>query len=472
MFNNGANGESSPTLVNVTFYTNTTGITGGGMHNDGQWGISSPTLTNVSFLENQANYGGGMYNNGIDGNSSPTLTDVTFNGNTGTYEGGGMHNEGGAGITRPTLTNVTFRNNTSASGGAIYFNGDNGDISAQIVNGLFDANGDHHIAHIRGNTAHQPHFTNCTFSGATSQAVYVKVDGSVHTPFTFTNSIFWGNNGDITNEDAALNVQYSIVEESGYSGTGNIFADPLFVDAAGGNLRLQQGSPAIDMGDETLLPAGITTDLDGFTRNVGNTVDMGAYESQYEEICEFSEGTHILGLVRPITLTFDTAADLGDVFCLTVTYFPASHPNATLPLQNGVFWTISGKDWEDNPVTSGFTATLTLPFAQAAGTSRACRWLEGVGPGAGWDCDSTHTTHSPNASVTRSQIHAFSDWAVGNDAGPTSVSLVNFAMRRATLWVYATGIIVLVGLLSAKGGLEARTRRHIRRNLGRYPARK
>ncbi len=77
-----------------------------------------------------------------------------------------------------------------------------------------------------------------------------------------------------------MTITYSIVED-GWSGTGNLNADPLFVNAPAGNLRLQNCSPAINAGDDTAVPAGITTDLDGNPRfyNSG-TVDMGAYEYQ------------------------------------------------------------------------------------------------------------------------------------------------------------------------------------------------
>jgi hypothetical protein len=42
--------------------------------------------------------------------------------------------------------------------------------------------------------------------------------------------------------------------------------------------RLLPGSPAINHGDNTLIPAGVTTDQRGFARIVGGTVDIGAYE--------------------------------------------------------------------------------------------------------------------------------------------------------------------------------------------------
>jgi hypothetical protein len=81
--------------------------------------------------------------------------------------------------------------------------------------------------------------------------------------------------------------------QGGWGGTGNKNADPLFVDADGpdnivgtedDNLRLSAGSPCIDAGDNTAVPAGVTTDLGGRLRfvdgdcNDTDIVDMGAYE--------------------------------------------------------------------------------------------------------------------------------------------------------------------------------------------------
>jgi hypothetical protein len=72
----------------------------------------------------------------------------------------------------------------------------------------------------------------------------------------------------------------------GWEGAGNIDADPLFIDAEGGNFRLQEGSPCIDTGSNDAVPDDVTTDLDGNLRIVDGdgddvaTVDMGAYEFQ------------------------------------------------------------------------------------------------------------------------------------------------------------------------------------------------
>ena len=60
---------------------------------------------------------------------------------------------------------------------------------------------------------------------------------------------------------------------------GNIWGDPLFVDAANGNYQLQMGSPCVDAGDDA--NAGGEWDAEGNARIQGNAVDIGAYESAF-----------------------------------------------------------------------------------------------------------------------------------------------------------------------------------------------
>jgi hypothetical protein len=54
--------------------------------------------------------------------------------------------------------------------------------------------------------------------------------------------------------------------------------DPVFLDFPGGNLRLQSNSPCINTGNNADVVG--STDLDGNSRIVGGTVDIGAYEYQ------------------------------------------------------------------------------------------------------------------------------------------------------------------------------------------------
>ncbi len=85
------------------------------------------------------------------------------------------------------------------------------------------------------------------------------------------NCILWGNVPNEVNDydypSSSAAVSYSDVK-GGYSGTGNINADPCFVDADANDFRLLYDSPCIDSADNNSVPAD-TADLD----NDGNTVE-------------------------------------------------------------------------------------------------------------------------------------------------------------------------------------------------------
>ena len=309
MYNSGG----SPTLRNLTFSGNAANQYGGGMYNkDG-----NPTLSRVMFSNNLAFRGGGMYNNG-----HPELVNVVFNGNNSSVYGGGMYNENG----HPTLTGVIFSSNSTqlGGGGGMYNSGG----SPRLVNVAFNNNSARSVGcGGMNNSGGSPTLTNVVFSGnsgpgggmcnyqvhltltnATFSGNSTRYSGggmhNTQSIITMTNTILWGNSSTVTGTEEIDNdgstictVSYSDIRGCGGSGSGwntacgidgggNIDADPLFVDAAAGNLRLQEDSPAIDAGLNSAVPAGITSDLDSNPRFVDFTgrgtaiVDMGAYEVQ------------------------------------------------------------------------------------------------------------------------------------------------------------------------------------------------
>jgi hypothetical protein len=101
------------------------------------------------------------------------------------------------------------------------------------------------------------------------------------------NSILWGNLSpqypEYNEVYGSPNITYSDVQ-GGYTGTGNINIDPLFVnpvDAAlapttDGDYHIQWGSPVIDQGTSSGAPAD---DIDGDSRPAGDGFDMGSDES-------------------------------------------------------------------------------------------------------------------------------------------------------------------------------------------------
>ncbi|HEY3266492.1 MAG TPA: right-handed parallel beta-helix repeat-containing protein [Armatimonadota bacterium] len=85
-------------------------------------------------------------------------------------------------------------------------------------------------------------------------------------PALFTNDVFGNTTANYI----------SMTDQTGK--TGNISADPRFVNRAGGAYRLMAGSPCIDAGADAAITPD-ETDLDGHPRRAGAHVDMGAYEA-------------------------------------------------------------------------------------------------------------------------------------------------------------------------------------------------
>lgn len=233
---------------------------------------SNPGINNCTFTGNS--------NCGIYLTSgSPTITNCTFTGNSsGPFDGGGGIRNG-SGTSR--ITNCAFiNNNGSGNGGGIYNTFNN----AIVTNCLFIGNSGGAIV----NSGANPTITNCTFSGNSGAPSGTGGIFNFSSSPILTNCILWGNSGwDIFNQGGATTVTYSDIQ-SGFGGTGNIAADPLFVNPGGGNYRLQANSPCIDSGNNAAITAG--ADLAGHPRFVeapcvANTgagtpplVDRGAYE--------------------------------------------------------------------------------------------------------------------------------------------------------------------------------------------------
>jgi MYXO-CTERM domain-containing protein len=77
------------------------------------------------------------------------------------------------------------------------------------------------------------------------------------------NNLMWGNDADRV-EDAADGTVTGV----------NLTVDPMFVDEAGLDFHLLDGSPAIDAAEDL----GVSDDFDGVARPWGDAADVGAYE--------------------------------------------------------------------------------------------------------------------------------------------------------------------------------------------------
>jgi hypothetical protein len=198
--------------------------------------------------------------------SALTITNCTFTADDGYYGGAIELDDSGAGSLTSTVEDCTF-NGDSGLGAGIY----EGYATGTIVNCAFINNQGDAI----NNVFASPNIVNCTFTGGTSAALVDSYTGGSKV----TNCIFWANpGGEINDETGKTLVTYSDVQ-GGISGTGNINANPLFVNAAAGNVAIEPTSPCVNVGNNAAVPSYITTDLAGDPRIVGSAVDMGAYEA-------------------------------------------------------------------------------------------------------------------------------------------------------------------------------------------------
>ena len=201
---------------------------------------------------------GGYSRNGAGINKASahlTLKNCTFSENSTPYDGGGIFSYNGD----MTVMNSTFSYNDAYKGGGIYFH--NGTL-AVMNSTLFDNTVDYGGGGI--------------FSDSATTEIH--------------NTIIAGNaapsGSDLRTQYGSLSGSYNLL---GY-GTGQT----ALVDGVDGNQvgtlelpiypRLDENgsplpdSPAIDAGNNDLIPSGITTDCAGNTRILNGTVDIGAYE--------------------------------------------------------------------------------------------------------------------------------------------------------------------------------------------------
>lgn len=128
--------------------------------------------------------------------------------------------------------------------------------------------------------------TDCTLS-SNSAGTGGGIDNDQGTA-TLANTIIAGNTATVTGPDfdgTVTSQGYNLVgntsASSGWASTDLQNFNPVLAPLAnyGGptqTMALLPGSPAIDAGNNSLIPAGVTTDQRGLPRIVNGTVDIGA----------------------------------------------------------------------------------------------------------------------------------------------------------------------------------------------------
>lgn len=316
--------NGNPEITGCRFEYNSVHLAnGGGIYSGGD---SSPVVRDCVFLSNTVTFssdfealGAGMYHQGsqpvtVEGCRFENNRVNPFNSVGGIAYGGGLAVFLGGG----TVSGCTFIGNRAGLGGGMIAWG-----PTLVVNCVF----------VRNEAVAQPNdpyperggwgggfmsysfqpdvmrLVNCTFVGNTAKK-YGAVCGGWNSTASIENSILWNNTGshpevagywheelggnfDLTRSDIELitgppAAGEDILDPGALN--GSFEADPLFVDAGGDDLRLAAGSPCIDAGDNSVVPAGVTTDALGAARfsddpatadtGIGPApvVDLGAFE--------------------------------------------------------------------------------------------------------------------------------------------------------------------------------------------------
>ena len=273
-------------VSNTTFESNSSRYHGGGIMFNYRTPYTdatiSPKVDNCVFLNN---YNVDCCPNGsaIANSVNLTVTNSRFEGQTGS--GSPIHSFSGSYL---SVSNSFFYNNkiTYWGSGVQFWNS-----GGEIKNSVFMQNnagwsGDGYGAVTYYNSegdAENITISNCTFLGNRSLTGGTGWGGALHNRgaiLTIANSIFWDNGTyGIYSESGNATISYSDIQggltSTGFSdGGNNITDDPGFTP---GDYHLPAGSPCIDTGSNAAA-AGITTDIDGESRVMHGTVDMGADE--------------------------------------------------------------------------------------------------------------------------------------------------------------------------------------------------
>ncbi len=325
--------QTSAPIANCTVNENTSGFPtawgGGGICILGR----NTTISDCNIIANLAERGGGIYSHGGGG----IVTNCIITDNVAEERGGGIFNSSAYDHNyNLSIDNCLIAHNLAGLYGSALCCTDNGiaDISnsAIVANynfSMFPEFVRYGVVCVENDS--ELSIKNCTITGNVPKG-FCCYDEQGYTigcinnsSLNIENSICWNSPASFHDEigeiflrdNSSTHIRYSDIRngQEGVDidpgcildwGTGNINADPCFVDSGywdpngtpddweddfwlDGDYRLLPDSPCIDTGDPNYIPIPGETDLDGNPRIVNGIVDMGAYELPLSDPLELLE---------------------------------------------------------------------------------------------------------------------------------------------------------------------------------------
>ena len=281
---------------------------------------------NNQFLNNRAGWGTGLYVVTVGNNAMSVFANV-YN-NLFADNIAGNFNAGGG-----------------FSGSAMWFRslaGNGATLNANIVNNTITRSQDDGI---------DP-------SVVTHTPIGIEQANNAQIRTNFYNNIVWNNTGTngvptapisnvVNNSPGSVLVvsnsviNMALIPAAASNATSTIVADPLFTNG-NNDFTLQNNSPAIEHGSNSLLPTILTQDLAGNQRIFGTNVDAGAYESQ--------------SVITTVTLTATTVGSGTVTPASGTTYNSGDTANLTANPDTG--WQFDG--WSGDLTSTNATETLLM----------------------------------------------------------------------------------------------------------------
>jgi predicted outer membrane repeat protein len=291
----GFQGDANASFDQCQFIQNQSGILGGAVWN----GDASPNFNNCDFARNNASDGGAIANEG--GQQvicAPRIMYCRFTQNQALNFGGAItNNANNVGNVQTQVYYCKFINNAALNGGADYTDGSTGNATPTYFNCIFSRNQATQSGGVGYNIANggncSPTYTNCSFyanRAVSGSLIFAEKANGGFCRVSGKNIASFGHAGQTTSllNGADFEVMNGIFEAGAITNClGSCLAgqNPLYNNPTVDDLTLQSASPAIDRGNNSLVPSGFTLDLGGNPRIQGASVDLGAYETNSPPPC-------------------------------------------------------------------------------------------------------------------------------------------------------------------------------------------